>query len=238
MIYFGDTARMPYGSKSAATIKNFSMQVADFLVENDVKMIVIACNTVSAIALDELKAGFKDTPVIGIIEPAAEKTAGVCSSNNRIGVIGTKATVSSGAYERSIKSINDKLNVFSIACPAFVPLIEEGMANSDIMDLTIKYYMDDFILENRIDTVVLGCTHYPMISGNIKRIYHDIRVINPSQEIVTKIKSELASHELFAEDSKCANNIYASDFSVNFVQMIDRIFENTDVRVTFKNLER
>ena len=237
MIYFGDTARMPYGSKSVATIINFSMQVADFLVENDVKMIVVACNTASAIAIDKLRAGFREIPIIGIIEPAAEKTAGICSSNNRIGVIGTKATISSGAYERSIKSINGGLNVFSIACPAFVPLIEEGMVNSDIMNLTIKYYMDDFILENRIDTVVLGCTHYPLIRGNIERIYHDIGIVNPSQEIVTKIKEVLSARDLFAEESRFANTIYASDFSVNFVQMIDSIFENTDVRVSFKNLE-
>jgi glutamate racemase len=237
IIYFGDTARTPYGSKAVSTIRNFSIQIADFLVENNVKMIVIACNTVSATSLFDIRERFPDIPVIGIIKPAAGKVIKICSKENRIGIIGTKATILSGAYDQFIKNENSELSVFSVACPAFVPLIEEGIINSDIMDLTIKYYMDDFILENRIDTVVLGCTHYPLIRGNMERLYPDVRIVDPSQEIISKIKKELIERELLAKDSQFGSVFYASDLSENFTNMIDRIFENTEVNIQFKNLE-
>jgi len=237
IIYFGDTARTPYGSKAVSTIRNFSIQIADFLVENGVKMIVIACNTVSATCMEDLQKRYPKIPIVGIIKPAAEKTAKICSMENRIGIIGTKATIQSHAYDRFIQEIDQELTVYSVSCPAFVPLIEEGIINSDIMDLTIKYYMDDFILENRLDTIVLGCTHYPLIRGSIERIYPDQRIVNPSEEIIISIRKALLAGDLYAKDSNAGNVFYASDLSENFIKMIDRIFENTDVQVEFKNLE-
>jgi len=237
IIYFGDTARTPYGSKATDTIRKFSIQIADFLVENDVKMIVIACNTVSAVALFDIRERFPNIPVIGIIKPAAEKVIQACSAENRIGIIGTKATILSGVYDQLIKGQNSELNVFSMACPAFVPLIEEGILNNEIMDLTIKHYLNDFLLENRIDTVVLGCTHYPLIRENIERLYPGIQIIDPSQEIISTIKDVLAERGLGAKDSTFGSTFYASDLSENFTNMIDRIFENTEVSIQFKNLE-
>ena len=237
IIYFGDTARTPYGSKATSTIRNFSIQIADFLVENDVKMIVIACNTVSATCLEDLQFRYPRIPIVGIIRPAAERVCKSCCPENKVGVIGTKVTIQSRAYETQIRAINEELPIFSAPCPAFVPLIEEGIIQSDIMDLTIHYYMDDFILENRIDTVVLGCTHYPLIRGNIERIYPDLRIIDPSKEIISSIKSVLADKDRFAKLSKFENTFYASDLSENFVNMINRIFEGEDVNVQFKNLD-
>lgn len=237
IIYFGDTARTPYGSKAVSTIRQFSSQIADFLVKNDVKMIVIACNTVSATCVDDLREKYPDIPIVGIIDPAAETIAKTCGLTNKIGVIGTKVTVSSGAYKKAIKSRNEYLRVFEKACPAFVPLIEEGIIQNDIMDLTIEYYMDDFILENRIDTVVLGCTHYPLLTSNFKRKYPNLRIINPSEEVVYRIKRVLKAKDMLAKDSKVENIFYASDLSENFLNMIDTIFEETDVRVEFQNLD-
>lgn len=237
VIYFGDTARTPYGSKAPSTIKTFSMQIADFLVSQDVKMLVIACNTISAICLDDLRERFPDIPIIGIIEPAAERVARVTSIDNHVGIIGTKATIASGAYKKALMRHNNELNIASIACPAFVPLIEEGIINSDIMDLTIRYYMEDFILENRIDTMVLGCTHYPLIRNHIERIFPDVRIVNPSEEIVSSIRDELFRRDMFASKSDFTNTFYASDLSENFLKMIERIFEGSEVRVEFKNLE-
>ncbi|MCI9596292.1 MAG: glutamate racemase [Firmicutes bacterium] len=237
IIYFGDTARTPYGSKAASTIKSFSRQIADFLVNHDAKMIVIACNTVSATCLTDLRQRYPNVPMIGVIQPAAERIVKTCSTMNKIGIIGTKATIASSAYKQQVHDLNCELELYETPCPAFVPLIEEGIIQNDIMDLTIKYYMDDFILENRLDTIVLGCTHYPLIRSNIKRLYPTLRIINPSEEVAYSIKRTLKEENMLAEDSDFENVFYASDLSENFVNMIDRIFYAEDVKVKFKNLE-
>jgi len=237
IIYFGDTARTPYGSKAPSTIKHFSMQIADFLVQNNVKMIVIACNTVSATCLDDLRKKFPGIPVLGIIRPAAEAVAHSCSTRNKIGIIGTKVTIASHTYEDLIKSLNSSLDIHEVPCPALVPLIEEGIIKNDIMDLTIRHYMDDFVLENRLDTLVLGCTHYPLIRGNIERMYPDLKIIDPSEEIEGSIERVLKEKGMLAEDPETENTFYASDLSENFVRMIDRIFRDHDVNVEFRNLD-
>lgn len=237
IIYFGDTARTPYGSKAVSTIKNFSMQIAEFLVKNDVKMIVIACNTVSSTCVEDLQQRFPDIPILGIIEPTAMKIAQTCDESNHIGIIGTKVTIKSGAYKNLIMKYNNALNIHEEACPVFVPLIEEGIIRNDIMDLTIRYYMDDFIYSNNLDTIVLGCTHYPLIRENIERLYPELKIVNPSEEIVYKIVSTLGERDMFAGETSSENTFYASDLSVNFVNMIDKIFENTDVNIQFKNLD-
>ena len=145
VIYFGDTARTPYGSKAVSTVRKYTEQITDFLVSKDVKMLVIACNTISSTCLDMLRERFPQLPVIGIIQPAAQKVASICNEENSIGVIATKVTINSGAYQKAIKDLVPQCNVAAKAAPAFVPLIEEGIIDNEIMDLTIHYYMDDFI---------------------------------------------------------------------------------------------
>ena len=223
IIYFGDTARTPYGSKATSTIKSFSMEIADFLVKNHVKMIVIACNTVSSTCVDDLQQRFPHIPILGIIEPAAREVAEQCFSGGNVGVIGTKVTIGSHAYMRSIKKYSKRINIYETPCPAFVPLIEEGIIENDIMDLTIKYYMDDFVCKNELDTIVLGCTHYPMIKKNIERIYPKLRIINPSSIVVKNIEQVLREKDMLAKDSDAENVFYASDLSENFINMIDSI---------------
>ncbi|WP_027399964.1 glutamate racemase [Anaerovorax odorimutans] len=237
IIYFGDTARTPYGSKAPSTITAFSLQIANFLVQNNVKMIVIACNTVSATCLDELRKMFPKIPVLGIITPAAKLVASTCTPNNHIGIIGTKVTIKSEAYTTKILKFNPNLDINSIACPTFVPLIEEGIIQNEIMDLSIKYYLDNFISYNKIDTLVLGCTHYPLIRKNIQKLYPNIRIINPSEEILESIKMKLKDNNLLANSPSIDNTFYASDLSENFVNMINRIFENSEFKVAFKNFD-
>ncbi len=237
IIYFGDTARTPYGSKATSTIKTFSTQIADFLIQMNVKMIVIACNTVSSTCLDDLRERYPNTPILGIIKPAAQKVAKMCNKNNSIGIIGTKVTIKSKAYEELIHQLNSDLKLHSLACPALVPLIEEGIIENEIMDLTIKYYLDHFIAYHKIDTLVLGCTHYPLIRANIEKLYPDISIVNPSEEIVESIIDELSAKNLFAEKAEADNTFYASDLSENFVNMINRIFELSEFRVAFKNFD-
>lgn len=239
VIYFGDTARTPYGSKTVSTIKTYANQIADFLKTKDVKMMVIACNTITATCLDDLRKRFPDTPIVGIISPAAKKVSEVCDETNNIGIIATKVTIASGDYEKKIKTLNPKLKVYSKAAPAFVPLIEEGIIDNEIMNLTIKYYLDDFIEENQIDTLVLGCTHYPIIRENILNLYPNLKVINPSYEIIRPIKEILTSMDMEAKDSEKENVFYASDLSENFENIIQKILdvEKSGLNLKFKNLD-
>jgi glutamate racemase len=237
VIYFGDTARTPYGSKAPSTIRLFSMQIADFLVKQNVKMIVIACNTVSSICLTDLRQKYPGIPILGIIQPAAETVARTCSSENHIGIIGTKALIKSNAYEDQILSLNGTLNLYSTPCPTFVPLIEEGIIQNEIMDLSIRHYLDQFISYNRIDTLVLGCTLFPLIRKNLEKLYPGLRIINPSEEIIRHITSQLAENDLLAEEPEFDNTFYASDLSENFVNMINRIFENSEFKVAFKSFD-
>jgi glutamate racemase len=237
IIYFGDTARTPYGSKAPSTIRLFSMQIADFLVKENVKMIVIACNTVSSTCLAELQQKYPDIPIVGIIEPTAEVVAKTCSEENQIGIIGTKVTIKSRAYEDLIHTRNKDLNLYATPCPTFVPLIEEGIIQNEIMDLSIQYYLDHFVSYNKIDTLVLGCTHYPLIRKNIEKLYPGMRIIDPSEEIIQNIISQLTRNELLSEKPEFENTFYASDLSENFINMINRIFENSEFKVAFKSFD-
>ena len=237
IIYFGNTARTPYGSKAPSTIMNFSRQIADFLVQSNVKMIVIACNTVSSISLTDLRERYPSIPVIGIIQPAAERVVELCGPENHVGIIGTKVTIKSRAHEQLIGELNPDIPIHSVASPVLVPLIEEGIIENEIMDLSIQYYLDHFLSYHKVDTLVLGCTHYPLIRQNLEKLYPGLTIINPSEEIVKSIKKELIERDLLALHSDYDNTFYASDLSENFVNMINRIFERSEFRVAFKNFD-
>lgn len=239
IIFFGDTARTPYGSKAVSTIKQFTRQIGEFLVKNDVKMIVIACNTVSATCLEDLRTAFPHIPVIGVISPTAKVVRDTCTEDDRIGIIATKVTINSNAYVEKIHQKAPELQVFSKACPAFVPLIEEGIIHNDIMDLTIKYYLDEFIAEHGINTLVLGCTHYPLLTENIRRLYPEMKIISSSKEVATAVQIELAKRDMLAGENEHENVFYASDLSENFVNMIQTILgkQKEELNIQFKNLD-
>ena len=238
IVYFGDTARTPYGSKAPSTIRKFAAEITDFLIGSQgAKIVAIACNTVSATALGELRQRHPETPILGIISPAARIVAETCAQGSRIGVIGTKATIASGAYSKEILGLNPGLNVFGQACPALVPLIEEGIIRNHIMDLTIEYYLKPFIEKNRIDTLVLGCTHYPLIRASIEKLYPQLRIIDPSGEMLHSITDALGRGGLQAGGEDPDHVFFASDLSENFVNMIDLIFSGMDFPATFKNFD-
>jgi len=239
IIFFSDTARTPYGSKAESTIRNFTLQIGEFLAKNDVKMIVIVCNTVTAICLDELRNAFPHIAVIGVISPTAKVVRDTCTAEDNIGIIATKVTVNSNVYNEKIHGKAPDLHLYSKACPAFVPLIEEGIIDNEIMDLTIKYYLDDFIQENHINTLVLGCTHYPLLTENLHRIYPDIKLISSSKEVATAVQIELTKRDMLAEERSGENVFYASDLSENFINMIQLILgkDEEELNIRFKNLE-
>ncbi|MFN5377847.1 MAG: glutamate racemase [Ignavibacteria bacterium] len=176
-VYLGDTARVPYGNKSAETVQLYARQCGAFLCKHDVKLIVVACNTASALALDDLRAHMP-VPVIGVIDPAARESI-KATHNRRIGVIGTRATVHSRAYESSIQSqsAEDGITIHSVACPLFVPLVEEGWLTTPATRMIADEYTRDLRQKN-VDTLVLGCTHYPMLAGVLAELMPDVTLID------------------------------------------------------------
>ena len=181
IVYLGDTARVPYGNKSRTTVQKYSFEIAEFLLEKKVKAIVVACNTATALALDKLEDRLS-VPVMGVIQPGV-KAAGIKTKKNRIGVIGTIATIQSCTYEKQLKLINQELNVISQACPLLVPLAEDGWLKEKIVKDILTYYLDPLIKEN-IDTLILGCTHYPVFSTLMGDIMGaDVTLIDSPAEV-------------------------------------------------------
>lgn len=190
IIYFGDTAHVPYGSKSKEVVTGFSLDIASFLSSRDVKMIVVACNTASAFALPALRRRF-DVPVVGVIEPGA-KEALSSTYNGRIGIIGTEGTIRSGQYTKAIRRMDKRAKVFSRACPLFVPLIEEGWLEHDVTFRVAGEYLGKLI-DEKIDTLVLGCTHYPLIKTVLKKVSHrsPVRLIDSAEETAKEVAGVL-----------------------------------------------
>jgi glutamate racemase len=187
-IYVGDTARVPYGNRSRETVIKFSSQIVEFLLKQNVQAIIVACSTATAQALPALEKKYA-VPIFGVIEPAAI-TAAKQTKNNRIGVVGTQGTITSQKFNHFISQQNPIATTFSQACPLFVPLIEEGMLENDITTSAINYYFDSFI-GNEFDTLILGCTHYPLITKAIqKKVGDTVRLINPGKELALSLHSE------------------------------------------------
>lgn len=210
IIYLGDTARIPYGSKSDQTIKKYANQCSSFLKSKDVKTIVIACNTASSIALEHIKKNF-DIPVIGVIDPGA-RTAASVTETGRIGVIGTIATINSNAYQAKIMEYMHDAEVIGIPCPLFVPIVEEGWEYSNVAELTAEKYLDELI-EHDVDTLVLGCTHYPILRNTIRKVVGpNVRLVNPAYETARDLKKLLTDGEMLNENyDRPKYEYYASD---------------------------
>ena len=222
VVYFGDTGRVPYGSKSRETVLKYAMQDMAFLKSKNVKMIIAACGTVSAVFLKE-KKDVKNITFTGVVEPAC-KAAIAKTKNKNIGVIGTSATVKSEAYKDYIKSIDSEINVFSTDCPMFVHLVENGFfdANNEVAYLVAKEYLS-FFEDKNIDTLILGCTHYPLLEGVIKRVLGDgICLIDPGKETAEVAKAMLSEQDMLNSDGDAEYVYYVSDSQENFCQNASR----------------
>jgi glutamate racemase len=194
--YLGDTARVPYGGKSASTVQRYSLEIADLLLKENAKTIVVACNTASAVALDALEKHLPLT-VTGVITPGAQ-AATAATRNGHIGVIGTRATIKSGAYERALLHLNPEVRVTARACPLLVPLIEEGWLASAITDRVVLQYLEP-LLADGIDTLVLGCTHYPLLRPAIRRLLGDsITLVDSAENCAAAVRDLLAREDLHA----------------------------------------
>ena len=221
LVYFGDTARVPYGTKSKETVTKFSVENVEFLMEHNVKLVIVACNTVSSLSMEFLKRCFK-VPIIGVIEPGA-RGAVSATRNNRIGVIGTHATVSSGAYEKAIRKINTRYLVFTQACPLFVPLVEEGWADKGVTRTVAQIYLKP-IKARSIDTLILGCTHYPILKSVLKKVIgNDIILIDSAREVAKEAREILdAGGLLNGAASKGKHKFFVSDEPSRFIKIGER----------------
>ena len=197
IVYFGDTARVPYGNKSRETVTRFSRQIIHFLETQDVKAIVVACNTASAYALEELEKEV-DIPIIGVVKPGA-RTALDATQNKKIGVIGTEATISSGIYNRYIQEHDSSVAMIGKACPLFVPLVEEGFWEDPVTDEIARRYLTELV-DSGIDTLILGCTHYPMLRSTVGKIMgKSVTLVNPAYETARELKMMLEEKGLESE---------------------------------------
>ena len=233
-IYIGDTAHLPYGNKSKAAIVDYAISISHYLITQNVKLIIVACNTVSSIALKLLKARF-DIPIIDVITPIAHNLI----SNKkikRIGVIGTHNTIKSNAYYKILKEINPNLNIFQKACPLFVPIIEEGLQNDLIAHLAIKKYLID-LLNHNIELLILGCTHYPLIKTNIqKNIPSNIQILDSAQATSTYIDQYLIENHLICSKKQQDDRIIITDKANNFSELALRILKKTNLNIKILNI--
>ncbi|MDX1671830.1 MAG: glutamate racemase [Balneolaceae bacterium] len=222
IIYFGDTARVPYGIKSEETVRNYALQITDFLLKKKVKMILIACNTVSASARAEVEAAAGSVPVLDVIT-AGTRAAMAFSNHRHIGVIGTLATIHSKAYEKAIREQNGKVTISSKACPLLVPLAEEGWTDNAVAEEVVKIYLQDFE-DEKLDSLILGCTHYPLLKATIKKVLHDpnIEIIDSALSIAAMARDRMAELNLLQEETNPYFQCFVSDRPQRFQELAER----------------
>jgi glutamate racemase len=220
IVYFGDTARVPYGSKSNATVIDYSIQNTNFLLHKNVKAVVVACNTASSIAIPELKKRFS-VPIIGVILPGAD-SAYKETKNGRIGVIGTRATISNAAYSNAIKEIGKNIEVFEKACPLFVPITEEGWTHHKATYEIAEEYLKE-LREKEIDTLVLGCTHYPILADVIQDVIgKNVKLIDSGIATAEVVRNEISRIGLETNSAVPGNlDLYVSDIPTTFKQVAE-----------------
>lgn len=226
IIYFGDTARVPYGPKSKHTVINYSIQNTRFLLQQNIKLLIIACNTSSAVAIPYLQK-MTNIPVIGVIIPGAEEAISL-TKTGRIGIIGTEGTINSNAYKNELLRLNNDLEIFSQPCPLFVSLVEEGWLDNEVTHLIIEEYLETF-KNHKIDTLILGCTHYPVLKPMIDDFFSkQVNLVDSSHAIIKHIKpfanidTSTLGKDLF----------YVSDNEAKFIRIADMILDNkvTDLK--------
>ena len=209
LIYFGDTARVPYGIKSQETVIKFSIENILFLLKQDVKLICVACNTVSSFALPVIKNYFK-IPIVGVITPAVREAV-YATQNKKIGVIGTRGTIRSRAYDNEIKHLDPKIKVTALSCPLFVPFAEEGLIEGNAVLEVARNYLKP-LKEARVDTVILGCTHYPLLEPVIRQVLgKDVKLIDSAKQVAIEVKRILSAENILSKSRKGKRRFFVSD---------------------------
>ena len=224
IVYFGDTARVPYGSKSADTVIRYSRQIVRFLQTRNVKAIVIACNTASALALETIEKEI-DLPILGVVKPGAEMALQT-TKNKKIGVIATEGTIHSGLYQRLISQKDPEVTVYGQPCPLFVPLVEEGWLKDPVTEEVARRYLEE-LTRVEIDVLILGCTHYPLLRSTVKKVVGgQVELVNPAYETAQELKRLLADQDLLnpgVKEEEFPYRFYFSDAPEKFKQFANSI---------------
>lgn len=220
-IYVGDTARVPYGTKSPETVTRYSLEIASFLVKRDIKLLVVACNTASAASLEALTERLP-IPVVGVIEPGARRAVAT-TRTGKVGVIGTEGTIRSSAYAKAIKRLNPEVEVITRACPLFVPLAEEGWTDNEVARLSARTYLAG-LREQGVDTIVLGCTHYPLLKRVIgETVGEDVRLVDSAEETARTVADILRSRGLLRPEGEQGNHhFFVTDVPAGFIRVGNR----------------
>ena len=220
-IYFGDTARVPYGTKSPDTVIRYSQEIASFLIKRDIKLLVVACNTASAVALPTLRRTLP-VPVVGVIEPGAKRAVEVTRSGV-VGVIGTSGTIRSSAYSRAIKRLNPSVSVLARPCPLFVPLAEEGWTDNDVARMTAGLYLEE-LRQAGVDTLVLGCTHYPLLKKIIADVMGpEVTLVDSAEETARTVAAILHDKKMLRQPAEHGNHhYYVTDVPAGFIRVGNR----------------
>lgn len=220
IIYFGDTARVPYGIKSKETVIRFSIENILFLLKQEVKLICVACNTVSSVALPIIKNHFR-VPIVGVITPGVREAV-YATQNKRLGVIGTQATIKSRTYENEIKQLDHKIKVWAVACPLFVPFVEEGWTRGRVVLEVAKTYLKPLKVAC-VDTVILGCTHYPLLKPLIKEVLgRQVNLIDSAKQVAIEVKKILSTEGLLNKAGWGRHKFYVSDNPEGFSELAKR----------------
>jgi len=217
LVYLGDTARVPYGTKSSPTVMRYAHEAARFLLAQRVKLMVVACNTASAVAIDELVERYQ-VPVIGVIQPGVKRALEV-TRNGRVGVVGTEGTIRSGAYNRVLRENRPDIVVHTAACPLFVPIAEEGWSRHEVAYLAAREYLAP-LLHKGIDTLVLGCTHYPLLKKTLQEVVGpDVQLVDSALETAKAVKLQLEQNQLLSAVAAQPPCYYVTDIPDRFVRV-------------------
>ncbi|MGD0283626.1 MAG: glutamate racemase [Dissulfurispiraceae bacterium] len=223
IVYLGDTARVPYGTRSPETVIRYSFECTEFLLKQDIKLLVVACNTVSAISLHAICSRVS-IPVIGVIEPGA-RAAVNATKNKKIGIIGTETTIKSSAYSEAVKAMEHDIEVYSLACPLFVPLVEEGWTEGVITRLVVERYLTE-VKEKGADTLLLGCTHYPLLKEVIQGVMGNVRLVDSAIETALALEQLLVDNRMSArEEASGTRRFFVTDSPEKFILVGERFLK-------------
>ena len=233
--YVGDTARVPYGNKSRERIQQYSEQIIDWLIKKDCKMVIVACNTASSLAIDYLQRKFS-LPIIGVIDPGVQLAINKTKSQS-IGVIGTYATIQSNAYGKKLKSIRPEINIFNQPCPLFVPLVEEGLTKGPITKLIVESYLSNFKNTN-VDTLILGCTHYPILTAVIKDVLgKNISLVDSGKATAEVVIDLLNKNDILSKESNGVVHSFVTDSKQSFQKVITKALI-PEINISIKSINR
>ena len=235
LIYYGDCLRAPYGDRTVETLKLFSEQIGDFLTSLNIKMLVVACNTISSLCLGNLKERYPSLPVVGMIDMTVKHVAGAYPDRN-IGIIATSAAIKSGMYVKKLRESGCRGELFPLACPSFVPAVEAGIYDGPEAEAIVRDALDEYMEKNQVSALILGCTHFPFLRPVIEKLYPTVLIIDPAEIVAQGIKDMIGGRALTAGSGAGEQRFYTSKLTDAFTQAVKEISPSESCNIQVKIL--